>query len=225
MLLSLGGAVLLGAVVLLVFPQTNYWFADSADQSLSLLLVLVIVVQSLYGLTFAALTHHALAPLPRARLVGVARLARVKRSTWLYRNVIGRTGPTSEVLQLMIVAALAIILLATRPEAVPVFALLLLTAASIITTWVGSVVSFGIEYLAEDVHGNAFTLPGTSGPDRLWAEYLYGSVLFQASAGSTDMAPLTTGARRLVRSHVILAHVMSTTVIALGVSVVITAVG
>ena len=39
------------------------------------------------------------------------------------------------------------------------------------------------------------------------------------------MVPQTAGARRLVRSHVILAHVMSTTVIALGVSVVITAVG
>lgn len=225
MLLSLLGSLVLGAVLLLAFPQMSHWFTASTDQRLPLLLVLLIVVQSLYGLLFAALTHHALVQLPRARLVGVARLARVKRSTWMYRNVIGRTGPISEVLQLMIVAALAIVLLATRPEAVPVFALLLLTAASIITTWVGSVVSFSIEYLAEDAHGDAFTLPGTSGPDRLWAEYLYGSVLFQASAGSTDMTPLTTGARRLVRSHVILAHIMSTTVIALGVSVVITAVG
>ena len=225
MLLSLVAAVLLGVVVMLVLPQMNYWFADTADQGISLLLVLVIVVQSLYSLIYAALTHHAFAELPRVRLAAVARLTRSKRSTWLYRNVIGRTGPTSEVLQLMIVAALAIVLLATRPEGVPVFVLLLLTAASIVTTWLGSVVSFSIEYLAEDAHGNAFTLPGTSGPDRQWAEYLYGSVLFQASTGSTDMAPLTTGARRLVRSHVILAHVMSTTVIALGVSVVITAVG
>ena len=84
--------------------------------------------------------------------------------------------------------------------------------------------TFAVEYAAEDAHGDAFELAGTPGHERTLADYVYGAVLIQAANG-TDLAPTTPGARRLVRDHVILAHVSSTIIITLGVSALLTAIG
>ena len=46
--------------------------------------------------------------------------------------------------------------------------------------------------------------------------------MIQASSGASDLVPLRPSARRLVRDHVILAHVTSTIIITLGVSALLT---
>jgi len=86
------------------------------------------------------------------------------------------------------------------------------------------VVTFAVEYTAEDADGTAFTLPGTEGTERTFQDYVHGTVLIQASSGSSDLAPRTSRARRLVRHQVVLAYVMTTIITTLGVSAVITAV-
>ncbi|GAA1288909.1 hypothetical protein GCM10009590_15190 [Brachybacterium alimentarium] len=51
---------------------------------------------------------------------------------------------------------------------------------------------------------------------------MYGAVLIQASSGASDLVPITSAARRIVRNHVILAHVTSTILLTLGVSALLT---
>lgn len=54
------------------------------------------------------------------------------------------------------------------------------------------------------------------------SDYVYGAVLIQASSGASDLVPITSAARRIVRNHVILAHVTSTILLTLAVSALLT---
>lgn len=192
------------------------------DGSPATVLLLMIVTMSLYSLLFAALTHWALTGQPRARMVGTARLVRARKHVRTYRWLSGRSGSSGEVLQLLITAAIAIGLLVTRPEGLPLGALLALTVAAMATAWIGSVMTFAVEYAAEDAHGDAFDLPGGPAHERDLSDYVYGAVLIQASSGASDLVPITSAARRIVRNHVILAHVTSTILLTLAVSALLT---
>lgn len=222
--LSAGLAFLGGGTAFWVVPELTSQPPDSREEQLAVFLLLMIIIMSLYSLTFAALTYYALRGQPRQRLVATARLPRVRKHVGLYQWISGRSGPSGEVLQLVLIAGVAIVLLATRPESFPVSTLLGMTVASIVIAWIGSVMTFAVEYIAEDSHGEGFDLPATPAARRTLDEYLYAAVLVQASSGSSEFIPLTSSARRTVRNHVILAHVMSTIILTLGVSVVITAV-
>lgn len=223
MLLSFLGAVLAGGLAAL--PLLDLLDPDlPPDERLAPLLVVIIVTTSVYSLLFAVLTYAALRGRPRRELLATARLTRVRRGVPEYRWLVGRAGAWSEVLQLLLVAALAAVLLATQPERLSLTALLLLTIGALASAWIAAVVTFALEYAAEDAHGEAFSLAGTPVPERVLADYVYGAVLVQTSAGPSDLGPRTAAARSLVRGHVILAHVTSTIIITLGVSAVLTVV-
>jgi hypothetical protein len=200
---------------------------DDGDRGLqlSLTLMVVIVMISLYALSYAGMTLYALAGQPRARMVAAARLPRARRHVSFYRSYVGRRTALSEVLQMLLIAVLAVVLLMMPPPWVPVEAMLALTVAAVITAWISAVATFAVEYAAEDAHGRAFALPGTAGRERTVHDYLYGALLIQTTSGTGEMVPLTASARRIVRRHVVLAYVMSTIIITLGVSAVVTALG
>lgn len=211
----------LGTVLLLASSIPG---ADSAEVRLALFLILFIVTVSVYSLTFTGLTLWVLTGQPRHRMVAAARLPRARRHVRFYRWYMGRSSSFSEVMQMLLIAVVAALLLIIPPPGMPITALLALTAAALVTAWIGTVMTFAVEYAAEDSHATAFALPGTTGPERTISDYVYGAVLIQASSGAGDFTPLTIPARRLVRDHVILAHVTSTIIITLGVSAVVTAV-
>lgn len=215
----------LGMAALAVILPAGLTGEAPRESQITALLLLLIIVISLYSLLFAALTWWALREQPRSRLVGVARLPRARRSVPFYSMLLGRSGAGGEVLQLVLTAGIAILLLMLRPEGVPVLFLLVLTVGAIVTAWIGAVMTYTVEYIAEDAHGDAFALAGTPTLRRGLDDYGYAAVLIQTSAGPADLGPLTASARRLVRDHVILAHVTSTIIITLAVSAVITAVG
>lgn len=191
---------------------------------LSLALIIVIIMLSVYALVYAATTLYALSGQPRSRMVAAARLPRARHHVRFYRSYVGRTSAFSEVLQMLLIAVLAVVLLMMPPPWAPVAAMLALTVAAVITAWISAVTTFAVEYAAEDSRGLAFSLPGAEGAERTIEDYLYGALLIQTTSGTADMAPLTPSARRIVRRHVVLAYVMSTIIITLGVSAVITAV-
>lgn len=197
---------------------------DRDALTIPLFLILLIVMISVYTLAIAGLTLWSLSGQPRRRMVAAARLPRARRAVRFYRWYMGRSSAFSEVVQMLMMAVIAVLLLISPPPEVPITALLVLTVAAVITAWIGSVVTFAVEYAAEDSRGTAFSLPGTDGPDRAIGDYVYGAVLIQASSGAGELTPLTAAGRRLVRHQVILAHVTSTIIITLGVSAVITAV-
>jgi uncharacterized membrane protein len=58
----------------------------------------------------------------------------------------------------------------------------------------------------------------------VFEEYLYLSWMIQATSAPADVTPNTRTARRLVRSQTVLAYVMNTVVIALGLSALTSAV-
>lgn len=220
-------AALLGALVatvaaMIAVPPLRLVGEGPREQQIAALLMLLIVAVSLYSLLFTGLTLWSLQHQGRTRLVAVARLSRARRGVRLYSALLGRTDALSEAMQLVVTAGIAILLLTTRPDGVPLQFLLALTVASIITAWIGAVVTFALAYVAEDAHGTAFALPGTPGPERGLEEYVYAAVLIQTSAGASDLAPLTTSARGIVRDQAILSHVTSTILITLAVSAVIT---
>lgn len=218
---SLAAAVGLAAVLPVRGPVQA---AGESGTTLPLLLILFIVMISASSLAFAGLTLWVMRDLPRHRLVAAARLPRARRAVRTYRWYMGRSSALSEVVQMLAMAALAAGLLIVAPEGMSTAALLALTAGAVVSAWLGAVVTFAVEYTAEDADGTAFTLPGTEGTERTFQDYVHGAVLIQASSGSSDLAPRASRARRLVRHQVVLAYVMTTIITTLGVSAVITAV-
>lgn len=212
-----------GAALILLVPQTNYMLLEQRGDQLFALLLVLIVILTVYSVVFTLLTLLALRGQPRSRVVALARLGHVRRHVPLYKYLVGRSGPTGEVVQIMATAVVAIVLLALRPPEFAVALLLAFTGASLVTTWINTVLAFALEYAAVDAHGDAFDLPGTPPADRRLDEYLYVAVTTQAAPGPSGAVPLTRAARRLVRNHTVLAHTTSTIIITLAVSVVITA--
>ena len=220
--LAWGLSALLGGGLVLLLAHGMRPLAE--DARVPLFLILLIVMMSLSSLLFAGLTWWALRDLPRDRLVAAARLTRARRAVRVYRWYMSRSTALSEALQMLLMAVIATVLLILPPPGVPVSALLALTVGAVVAAWLSAVVTFALEYTAEDAHGAAFALSGTAPPERSFEEYLHGAVQIQASAGAADLGPLTTTARRLARHQVVLAYVMTTIITTLGVSAVITAV-
>ncbi len=225
MALSLLFAFVIAGGAMLLFPGTNFTLLRDSDQKLAAVQLTFAVFTALYFLGFSLLTLAALREQPRARLLAVARLSHARKTVPAYRWLAGRSGAVGEVGQLMITAGISIYLLASRPPNLPLVLLLAVATTSIVITWISSVVTFTLEYAAADSDGTAFTLEGTPAPERELPEYLYAAILVQTSAGPTELIPLTRDARRLVRNQAVLSHVMSTIIVAVGVSVLLTAVG
>ena len=211
----------IGVILMIAAPLSR---TGSPEARLALFLILLIVMMAVYSLAFAGLTLWALTDQPRHRMIAAARLPRARRHVLFYRWYMGRSSAFSEVMQMLMIAVIAALLLIIPPPGVPIAVLLALTAGAVATAWIGAVMTFAVEYAAEDSRGTAFSLPGTTGQDRAIGDYVYGAVLIQASSGPGELTPRTTSARRLVRPHVILAHVTSTLIVTLGVSAVVTAV-
>lgn len=123
----------------------------------------------------------------------------------------------------MIVAGLATLLFSLRPTGVSLLTMLLLTTLAIGSAWVCCTVAFAVEYAAGDAHDDAFTTP-TAEPDRRsFEDYLHLAILVQTTNGPADILPCIRPARRLVRVQSVLAYIMSTVILAVGVSVLLTA--
>lgn len=190
---------------------------------LSVLGTLFIAVTTLYSLLSTALTHWVRRHLDRRELVVMARLDRARTSVAWFRWVHGRTGARSEAVQMLVTCAVAVLVLLTRPAEVAVAIPLLATAGAVVAAWLSCVVGFAGEYAAEDAHGTALDMPGVPVAERGYEEYLDLAVLVQTTSGPPGVAGLTRPARRSLRSQSVLAHVMSTVIISLAVSVVLTA--
>lgn len=223
MLLSLPLGMVAGTALILLVPQTNYLLREERGDQLFSALLVVIAILITYSAAFTVLTFLALRDQPRARLIALARLGHARRHVPVYKYLIGRSGPIGEVTQIMGTAVIAIVLLALRPPEFAVALLLAITAAAVVCTWASTVMTFALEYAAQDARGDAFAFPATPPAERLLEEYLYAAVVIQAAPGPSGVEPISRGARRLVRDHVIIAHTTSTIIITLAVSVVITA--
>jgi len=196
--------------------------ADRSIGDLSALGLLFIAVTTLYSLATTALMHWVGSHLDRRELRVIARLSRARHSVGWYRWVWGSTGARSEAAQMLVTCAVAVLVLLTRPESVPVVIPLLFTAGAVVAAWLSSVVGFAAEYAAEDSHGTGLHMPGIPPAERGYEEYLDLAVLVQTTSGPPGVVGTTRPARRALRSQSILAHVMSTVIISLAVSVVLT---
>lgn len=218
---SLMASSITGTAAVAVFPQLDTTLGHQENLVWSWIILTVLVIAA-YSMLFTGLTLLALRHQPRQRLLAVARLPRARRQVRFYRYFGARSSAFGEVLQVMLIAILAIAMLLMRPSSVPLELLLMLTIGSISTAWLSSVVTFALEYAAADAHGDGFDLNGTPPDERGLPEYLYAAVLVQTSSGPTDLVPRTRPARGLVRSQALLAYVMNTIIVAMGVSVVLT---
>lgn len=169
----------------------------------------------------AALTHLAMSTLEPRRLVPVARLTRARRASAWLRFVSGRSSLSSETGQLLLITVVVILVLARRPEGLPMPLLLGITVLSILATWYSTVVNFAVEYAAEDSRGDALDIPGDDRPG--FDLYFHTALMMQTSSSIGDVVPLTAGSRRLMHTQAVIAHITNSVVIALAVSVIITA--
>lgn len=224
-LLALGIASAITMVLVLTIPELNYVLADDQADATAAAMLITVATVAAFGVINAALTYWAATGVSRNRLVASMRLLRVQRYRRLYRWVTGYGGPVMEVLQLMLSAGIAIALMVMKPPGIAIPILLAFTIGALASAWIGSVMTYALEYVAEDAWGDAFDLHATPGPERSMRDYVYAATLIQTTAGVGDFLPRTSAARKLVRDQAVLAHVTVTILITLGVSVVVTALG
>jgi uncharacterized membrane protein len=179
----------------------------------------IVLTMTIHTAAFALLTHWSFHRLDRRDVAIAAREARARRASWWVRWVSGRGSIASETLGTVLLAVLAIMLLLVSAPGAFRLTLLVVTIVAIVASWYSTAVTLAVEYAAEDCHGDAFELPFTR---RGFDEYLYISTIVQVSGSANESVPVTRGARRLVRLQSLLGHVLTTVVVALGISVVIT---
>ncbi|UEJ84070.1 hypothetical protein Bra3105_07105 [Brachybacterium halotolerans subsp. kimchii] len=201
------------------FALSSLFPSERERAAISLPGAFAVIAITVYAASFALLTHWTFHRLPRRDVVIAARLARARRTSPWLRWVAGRGSVSSEALGLVLLAVLAILLLLLSEPGPYRVVLLVTTIAAILCTWYSTAVTLAVEYAAADGHGDAFELRA---PRRGFDEYLYVSMIVQVSGSANENVPLTSGARRLVRLQALLGHVMTSVVVALGISVVIT---
>ncbi|WP_152352219.1 DUF1345 domain-containing protein [Brachybacterium subflavum] len=203
------------------FALSALFPSEREREAISLPGAFAVIAITVYTASFALLTHWSFHRLPRRDVVIAARLARARRASAWLRWVSGRGSVGAEALGLVLLAVLAIVLLLLSESGPYRVVLLVTTIAAILCTWYSTAVTLAVEYAAEDGHGDAIEL---SAPQRGFDEYLYVSMIVQVSGSANESVPLTSRARRLVRLQALLGHVMTSVVVALGISVVITVV-
>lgn len=222
--LSLLLAFVLSFIPIQLVPALQ-WADGTQERRLAAVAILFALMLSLYSALHSALTHHVLRRLPREQLVVLMRLSRARTASPWHRWVRGSATATGGALQLVVLAGIVLFLLIRRPAGIPLGFLLGLAVFCMLTAWVGTVVSFAGEYAAIDGRGEAFDVPGAPAHERIYEEYLHIATLVQTSAAPSDAMPLTRTARRTMRGQSVLSYVMNSVVIAVGTSVVITALG
>ncbi|MCS6712190.1 DUF1345 domain-containing protein [Brachybacterium sp. EF45031] len=219
MSIGIAVAVVLSVIVAESVPEfrSALWEARvSAALALSALIV------TLYGFIEATLMIAVYRRLSRRELIILARRRRARRAIPLYRWT--DTGsPQSEAAQLAGVAAIGIGLLLTRPDGLPTGLLMAIAIGSVIMAWISCASAYAIEYAALDAHGDALEVPGAAPPDRAFEEYLHLAIIVQTTNGPADVLPRTRAARHAVRTQSILAYITTTVLIAMGASVLLTA--
>lgn len=220
--ISIGVAIIAFLVVRLAYPPLIDAVEASAPWTrLGAVGALVVLIAIVYSVVMALVTHATLVRLDRGELVVTVREARARHSSQWVRLRDGGASASTEMLQMVLIAVVAVVLVINPPEGVPVPLLLVLALAAMAATWYESVVSFAVEYASEDAREEAFSMPEQP---PLFEDYLHLAWLTQATSSAADIVPRTRGARRLVRSQTVLAQIMNTVVIALGLSAVTSAI-
>jgi uncharacterized membrane protein len=220
--ISIGVAIIAFLVVRLAYPPLIDAVEASAPWTrLGAVGALVVLIAIVYSVVMALVTHATLVRLDRGELVVTVREARARHSSQWVRLRDGGASASTEMLQMVLIAVVAVVLVINPPEGVPVPLLLVLALAAMAATWYESVVSFAVEYASEDAREEAFRMPERP---PLFEDYLHLAWLTQATSSAADIVPRTRGARRLVRSQTVLAQIMNTVVIALGLSAVTSAI-
>jgi hypothetical protein len=214
-------AIVAFVVVRFVYPPLLDAVAASASWTrLGAVGALIVLVTIVYSVVMALVTHATLVRLDRGELVVTVREARARHSSRWVRLRDGGGAASTEILQMVLIAVVAVVLVINPPAGVPVPLLLVLALAAMAATWYESVVSFAVEYASEDAREEAFSMPEQP---PLFEDYLHLAWLTQSTSSPSDMVPSSRGARRLVRTQTVLAQVMNTVVIALGLSAVTSA--
>lgn len=194
--------------------------AQGVGTAALLTIIGIVAGGSSYAAAYAGLTHWTFLRLSRREVVISARHSRAAPRGFAARWLMGRGSATSEIFSLLLIAVCGVLVLLTVDDERLRPLLLLWAIAAILATWYSSVITFAMEYAAADAHSDAFEMVGA---DRDFEDYVYLSLLLQVSAAPSDIVPRVRRARRAVRTQAVLAHIMNTAVISLGVSVVLSA--
>ncbi|MDO5662055.1 MAG: DUF1345 domain-containing protein [Brachybacterium sp.] len=213
-------ALYVGMPLTMFLPNVEYVGLADDERRAPIVAIIVVVIAGLTSLFSSILTHLALRTMDRADFLAQVRVKRIQTSSRRMRWMTGRTTARSEAVQLIILTAVVIFITAMRPPDLNLAMLLTVSIGAVIATWIGCVVSFAVEYAAIDAHCDGFEFSGDV--ERRYPDYLYGAVLLQTSASPSGMRPLSAGARRSVQAQAVLAQIMNTVILALGVSVVVT---
>lgn len=223
-LLALGAAMAIGMTAPWWGPLFGVHLIRDGGLELTGYLILVVLVTSVFTLAQALIDHLVLRTMTHRELEVSSRVERVRTGSRLYRWFMQPTA-TGGSFQLIALAAMMLVLLVNRPEEVSLPMLLVLAVISMISAWLGIVIAFAAEYTAIDGRGTAYEIIGAPTAERRWEEYLHMAILVQTSSAPSDAIPQTREARRVMRSQSVLAYLTNTVVLAVGTSLVFTALG
>ncbi len=93
----------------------------------------------------------------------------------------------------------------------------------VVVSWLNVVVMYALQYARMDNDGpeRVFAFPGDD-DERRFGDYFYIALGTQATFGMTDVAVLTTRARRIVTTQSLIAFIFNTVIVALIVSLLVT---
>ena len=187
-------------------------------------LPLPVLIYLVYWLSFTVIylwwTHRAYAHADTAAIRDVARRDHRARRTWVGR-IIGLGGPTDWTTTAAMMAVVVTVAIALSPGARENAVIILLGLATVASSWGIMVYSFALDYmqatLLEDPDNTPLIRFGFDEEPR-FADYLTFSVMVSTMAFS---APAEVTSRRMwrkLRSHVLLAFIFNTVIVAMMVS-------
>ena len=213
-LLSSGSGVLIGVAI--GFPLTR---SMGLDPGLSIILVLCLTAAS-FSMCHGVATYLAFRGLSGDDLNRAMTDAVPPRKNKFSTILVGSDGPVWSV-SIALVAMFGVLFVLTVPGLRLPPVVIGVTIMMVIASWVDVAVTYAAYYARLDRHRTALIFPDDHA--RNFSDYLYLAFAVQATFGTTDVSAARTYMRRGLTGHAMLAFVFNTVIVAILVSLLVSA--
>lgn len=178
-----------------------------------------------FALTYAVLTWAVLRRADASTLSSWLHESGVQeRRRRLFQVVLG-SGGTSAATSLVVVALGAVVVVAVVPVLRQDPVVVVLAVVVVVASWLLLVVVLAVRYASEDPRQASLRFPATDDDALVFSDFCYLAVQVVATFSPSDVVVTSSAMRREITTHSVVAFAFNTVVVALLVSLLITAAG